>query len=80
MISSLFCFYLLQIHDTLRNHAVEALVTVGTDPLGLFVSVHDALEYGGHGGDPNPRANQDGVFRLKDLPGGRAVRTVNVTL
>lgn len=42
--------------------------------------VHDALQDGGEGRDPDTGSDQDGVFRGKDLSGGSPVRSVYVTL
>lgn len=47
---------------------------------GLPVLVHDGLEDGGEGRDPDAGADEDGVLGPEDVAGRGAVRAVDVDL
>lgn len=80
VVCSLAEIYLFQLHDTFRDDPIEAEFTVGTDSLGLFITVHDALQNGSHGGNADPCPHQHRVLCLEDLPGRRTVRAIDVAL
>lgn len=72
--------YLLQSHSLVRHRAIEAVLTLGTGAHRRFVPVHGALKYGRHWRNAYSCCYQNSVLRLKDLSGGRSVRSVNVAL
>lgn len=72
--------YLFQSHSLVRDRAIEAVLTSGTGAHWRLVPVHGALEYRRHWCDAYSRCYQNRVLCVKDLSGGRPVRSVNVTL
>ena len=72
--------YLLETHDGLGNIGAEPVGAAGAGDLCLPEAIHYALQDGGKGRDPYAGANQNGVFRVEDMPAWCSVRTVHVNL
>ena len=56
------------------------VITLWAGPLDVPVPVHDGLQDGGEGSDPDPRADQHGVLGTEDVGRRRSERSVHENL